>query len=72
MIQVIDIEYIMWTDLCVCILTGFNEPLRSWLTCSSRMFYTWPKGSKVQTRLLSWDHHVGLSKCGLAVSYVSI
>ena len=45
MIQVIDIEYIMWTDLCVCILTGFNEPLCSWFTYSSTMFYTWPQGS---------------------------
>ena len=46
MIQVIDIEYIMWTDLCVCILTGFNEPLCSWFTYSSTMFYTWPQGSR--------------------------
>ena len=46
MIQVIDIEYIMWTDLCVCILTGFNEPLCSWFTYSYTMFYTWPQGSR--------------------------
>ena len=70
MIQVIDIEYIMWTDLCVCILTGFNEPLCSWFTYSSTMFYTWPQdasGFQVQTRLLSWGHHVGLSECDLII-----
>ena len=27
MIQVIDIEYIIWTDFCIFILTGFNKPL---------------------------------------------